>query len=240
MNAPTQQSKVSRPASSMKEALAKYQPQARAIQETSAAAALATCMGKVFGDEFGSCAFKAYRDNVLEAAGQPVDPVEVMLVEQLLLAHHRIADLHTQATNAKTTEAAALYNAAAVRLMGEFRKTSLALREYRTPVVPKHVTVVKQQNLAAGDQQIAYLDGKAAVPSGTAKNRDIELGSNHLEAIAHEPQTAFIPQPQTSGGRTAESVATWSADARRPQTLAAGSVREPAVGAIHRAENSVR
>ena len=84
MNAPTQQNKVSRPASSMKEALAKYQPQARAIQETSAAAGAGDVHGKVFGDEFGSCAFKAYRDNVLEAAGQPVDPVEVMLVEQLL------------------------------------------------------------------------------------------------------------------------------------------------------------
>jgi hypothetical protein len=43
----------------------------------------------------------------------------------------RRRDLHIQATKAKTVEATALYNAAA-RLMAEFRKTSLALREYRT------------------------------------------------------------------------------------------------------------
>jgi hypothetical protein len=221
----------------MKEALAKYQPQARAIQEIAVAAVLATCVGGNYGQDFGSCAFKAYRDNVLEAAGQPTDPIEVMLVEQLLLAHHRISDMHTQAVTAKTVEAAALHNAAAARLMAEFRRTSLALREYRTPVVPKNVTVVKQQNLAAGDQQIAYLDGQTATRPGPARNRDSELGSNRQEAIAHERQATFIPQPQASGGRATEPVPARPADASRPGAIAASSTCEPAMGAIYRPEN---
>ena len=240
MNTPTQPNTASRPASTMKEALAKYQPQARAIKETSAAAVLATCVGKIFGKEFGSCAFKAYHDNVLEAAGQPTDPIEIMLVEQLLLAYHRIGDLHTQAASAKTVDAAAVYNAAAARLMGEFRKTSLALREYRTPVVPKNVTVVKQQNVATGDQQIAYLDGKAAMSSRPATNPDIELGSNRQEAMTHEPQTVFIPQPQTGKGRAAEPIPARSLDAAGTRATSASGSCEPAVGAIHRSENDVR
>lgn len=223
-------------ANSKKDALAKYQPQAKAIQETSAAAVLATCMDKDYGEDFGSCAFKAYHDNVLEAAGQPSDPIEVMLVEQLLWAHHRIGDLHTQAASAKTTEAARLFNAAAVRLMGEFRKTSLALREYRTPVVPKQVTVVKQQNLAAGDQQVAYLDRPAAGRLATDKSCDSKLGSKQ-EAIEHEPQNPLFPEPQTGGSWAAEPVLAGSVDAARPRAVAAGGPGESAVGAIHRPED---
>ncbi len=135
---------------------------------------------------------------------------------------------------ATTTEAAALYNAAAARLMAEFRKTSLALREYRTPVLQKQITVVKQQNLAAGDQQIAYLDGQAARPSGrAAKNHDTKLGNNRQEAITHEPQTVFIPQPKTGRGRAAEPIPARSVDATRPQAIAAGGPCEPTVAAIH-------
>jgi len=222
----------------MKEAFADFQPRARAIQETSAAAALATCAGKVFGKDFGACAFKAYHDNVLEAAGQPTDPIETMLIEQLLLAHHRIADLNVQAVSAATTEAAALYNAAAARLMAEFRKTSLALREYRTPVVPKQITVVKQQNVAAGDQKIAYLDGTAAQPSGrTAKTLDTELESKHQKAITHELPTDIIPQPQTRSSRAAEPVPARSVNIGRPRAAAAGGSCQPTVAAIDRPEN---
>jgi hypothetical protein len=237
VNLSPQQNSNPCPPQTIKEVLVKYQPQARAIQETSAAAVLATCVGDAFKD-FGTLAFKAYHDNVLAAAGQPTDPIEVMLIQQLLLAHHRIGDLQVQAVKATTTEAAALYNAAAARLMAEFRKTSLALREYRTPVVPKQITVVKQQNLAAGDQQIAYLDGQAIRPSGRATtNHDSKLASNGHEAITHELPTEFVPQPQTRRSRAAEPIPARSVDTRRPQTTSAGGPREPAVAAIHRPEN---
>jgi hypothetical protein len=172
----------------MKEALAQYQPQARAIQETANSAVLATCIGKFFGKEFGSCAFKAYHDNVLEAAGQPTDPIEVMLVEQLLMAHHRIGDLHSLAASATKTDAAAIYNAAAVRLMGEFRKTSLALRDYRTPKLPKQVTVVKQQNVAAGDQQVALVEaGSANRPEKKLVDTEFVSNAERLGHVNFEP-----------------------------------------------------
>lgn len=237
MKTPPQPSKASQPARTIEEALAPYQPHARAIEEISGAVVLATCIGNSYGEEFGPRAFNAYHDNMLEAAGQPTDPIEAMLIEQLLWAHHRLGHLHLQATSAQAPEAAALYNAAAARLMGEFRKMTLALREYRTPAVSKHLTVVKQQNVAAGDQQIAYLEGKAAPPLGPTTDRDIDMSSNRQEAITHEAQTAFIAQPQAGGCRETELVEARPVDAGRPGKTATVGTCPPAVGAHHRSKN---
>jgi hypothetical protein len=55
-----------------------------------------------------------------------------MMIEQLALANYRIAQLHVSARNASALEAIKLLNAAASRLLGEFRRTALALRAYRT------------------------------------------------------------------------------------------------------------
>ena len=40
-------------------------------------------------------------------------------------------------------------NAAATKLTAEIRRLCLAVREYRAPITPKNVTVVRQQNVAA-------------------------------------------------------------------------------------------
>lgn len=203
-------------AEAIHEAYSKYRPNALAIQETSASVVLATCMSGSFGKFISSCGFKAYRDSVLQASGQPSDPLEIMMIEQLLICHHRVGDLHVNASQATTAEEAAIYNAAAVRLMGEFRRTTLALREYRTPVVPRQVTVVKQQNLAAGDQQIAYLDGKTTTQAESTRNCDSELGSNRQEAIAHEQPTNFRAQSKTSSSWAPEPVSARAIDAGGP------------------------
>jgi hypothetical protein len=57
-----------------------------------------------------------------------------MLLEQLALAHFRVGQLHAAAGGAQGAEAAKALNAAAARLLGEFRRTALALRAYRTRV----------------------------------------------------------------------------------------------------------
>jgi hypothetical protein len=244
--APTLPDEASSPADAMKATLAKYQPHARAIQETSAAAVLATCVGKGYGEEFTVAAFKAYHDNVLEAAGQPSDPIEAMLVEQLLWAHHRIGTLHAQAARATTPETTGLYNAAAVRLIGEFRKTSLALRDYRSPAAPKHLTVVRQQNLANGDQQVAYIDQQPAdhppaLPPVTSPNRDTELKSNHLEAIVHEPkeeeEALVVPGHQADRDRPGERVDAKLLAAGKPRKGAASGVPESAMAVLDGPEN---
>lgn len=81
---------------------------------------------------FDSAAYKVYLERLLDDAGNPGDPVERMMLEQLALAHFRIGQLQVSAGKSKGTEATKLYNSAASRLLGEFRRTALALRAYRT------------------------------------------------------------------------------------------------------------
>jgi hypothetical protein len=54
-----------------------------------------------------------------------------MLIEQLCMAHWRIAQIHASAGQAKSMEGTKLYNTVAARLLGEFRRTALALRAYQ-------------------------------------------------------------------------------------------------------------
>ena len=82
---------------------------------------------------FDAAGYRAYLDRIHQNAGSPVDPVEVMLLEQLVLAHFRAAQLQANAGQAEGLEAIRLYNGAAARLLAEFRLTALALKAYREP-----------------------------------------------------------------------------------------------------------
>jgi hypothetical protein len=76
-------------------------------------------------------AYRIYLEQLKEDAGSPTDPIEVMLIEQLCMAHWRIAQLHGNAALAKSIEGIKMYNTVASRLLGEFRRTALALRAYQ-------------------------------------------------------------------------------------------------------------
>jgi hypothetical protein len=92
-------------------------------------ASLATALG--MGDQFDGSACRAYLDRFIHDAGDPQDPVLQVLLEQMAIAHLRLADLHSQAAQARSTEAVRVYAGATSRLLGEVRRLGLALREYR-------------------------------------------------------------------------------------------------------------
>jgi hypothetical protein len=75
--------------------------------------------------------YKIYLEQVLKDCGDPADPIERMLIEQAALAHFRIAQLHADAAHAKSPEVMKLYSTATTRLLGEFRRLALGLRDYR-------------------------------------------------------------------------------------------------------------
>jgi hypothetical protein len=83
---------------------------------------------------FETAAYRVYLERVLEESGNPIDPIERMLIEQLSLAHFRVGQLHASAGQAQALEGVKVYSAAAARLWGEFRRTALALRIYRAGV----------------------------------------------------------------------------------------------------------
>jgi hypothetical protein len=84
-------------------------------------------LGAVIDDQTCSAYLRDFRQQM----GEPTDPVEVMILEHLAMAHMRVAQLHAEAGRAKEIEGVAIYNAAAARLLSEFRKLALALNTYR-------------------------------------------------------------------------------------------------------------
>ncbi len=82
-------------------------------------------------ERFDPRAFKVYRDKLLKDAGSPSDPIEIMLIEQLALAHFNIGRLQLKSCSAENSKLAIAYADAATRLFGEFRRCSLALEDFR-------------------------------------------------------------------------------------------------------------
>ena len=79
----------------------------------------------------GAAGCRVYLDDLVKDSGNPVDPVEIMLLEQTAMCHIFSMKLQSKASGAEGTEAIELYLSGAARLSGEFRKTALALKEYR-------------------------------------------------------------------------------------------------------------
>ena len=79
----------------------------------------------------GAAGCRVYLDDLVKDSGNPVDPVEIMLLEQTAMCHILSMKLQSKASGAEGTEAIDLYLSGAARLSGEFRKTALALKEYR-------------------------------------------------------------------------------------------------------------
>lgn len=107
--------------------------------------------------ELDAQAFIAYHARTLAAMGQPSDPIEVMLIEQFLLAHQQLVTLQRRAVEASSINEIEVYSRLVMRLLSEFRKTGLALQEYRQAKAPQQV-IVQQQNYAAGNQQVAFVE----------------------------------------------------------------------------------
>jgi hypothetical protein len=80
---------------------------------------------------FDPAAFHAYLDQLMIDTGSPTDPVERILIEQIAMAHLRVGDLSVLASGARGDEPIKILNSATARLIGEVRKTALALAAYR-------------------------------------------------------------------------------------------------------------
>ena len=79
----------------------------------------------------GAAGCRIYLDDLVKDSGNPVDPVEIMLLEQTVMCHQYSIQMQALSKKAEGTEAIELYLSGAARLSGEFRKTALALKEYR-------------------------------------------------------------------------------------------------------------
>jgi len=110
--------------------------------------------------DFSVEGFKKLRDDFVQKGSTTNDPIEQLMLEQILLLHHRLARVHALAGKANDVEALRILSAAAARLSGELRRMVLALRSYRSPVVTKAVTFVKMQAVAE-NQDVRFIDSQA-------------------------------------------------------------------------------
>jgi hypothetical protein len=106
---------------------------AETLRQLGAACYLYAAAAQVVGPGFDVPVWKAYLDTYLQAAGDPADPVERILLEQLALAHHALGRLHVRAGSRESVEEVQAYLGAIARLLAEVRRTALALKAYRQP-----------------------------------------------------------------------------------------------------------
>jgi len=85
--------------------------QAATLRDNAAGIYLAGCLGGVVGNKYFPESYASYRDALLQQFGNPSDPLAIMLVEQLALAHHNIGLLHLRAAASKHPQAAAGFSA---------------------------------------------------------------------------------------------------------------------------------
>lgn len=189
-------------------------------------------------------AFDTYLRDLLTDAGQPSDPIERIMIEQLAMAHHKIGRLNRQSIEAKTIELSKAYDATAISLLTELRRLALALKEYRTPVSPKTVTVVKQQNVAQ-NQQVALIDGQQVTNAADTfrsapkeKVIDSKLRSNR--SIEHAALSDVVPQPPPSRSRETQPIAPSGAQRQGAGTIASYGTRPPSLAFFNRATDGER
>jgi len=104
---------------------------ARNLRDMAAPGWLYCVMATTLGETIGPDAFVYFRDLMLKEAGNPSDPIERMLIEQLALAHFSIGQLRIRACTVDNAKLAIAFSDSATRLLGEFRRCSLALEDYR-------------------------------------------------------------------------------------------------------------
>ncbi len=158
--------------------------EAAKINEASVPLTLIAILAQSLG-ELSYQGMKLAYDEYLKAAGNPTDPTERMLLEELFMAHHRLMQLHGEAALTNSLEGQKVLNTLAVRLQGEIRRLALALRHYRSPVSGRSFSVVHQQNVSSGSQEIHYDKDLAAEEQKNSLSRRSELEGNQQTEIQH-------------------------------------------------------
>ena len=146
------------------------------------------------GDNFRLDGVQAYRKKLRAEFARPGNQLDAMLVDQLAWCHIESGHLLANSSTASDPKEKEVLCGSAIKLMAEVRKTALTLRDLQTPPAVKQVTVVKQQNVAAGDQQVALIEAGAAESALGKQNSNTELVSNggredHERLIAADPAT---------------------------------------------------
>ena len=179
-----------------KTACAQPQPTPEAVREAyadnlrnmTAATFLYSTVASSLSGSIDPHAVKLYRDRLLEDAGNPTDPIAVMLIEQLAMAHFSIGQLRMKACSIENPKLAVAYTDAATRLLGEFRRCTLAIEEYRAKQAER-----KDRNTATAgveEKPPAKRNGKPRVST----NGKTPASRKKKSAYSKQPTNGEIPK----------------------------------------------
>jgi hypothetical protein len=116
--------------------------QAENLKDVVGASQMYIAISSSIAPQISTDAFKIYRHKLLEQSGSPTDPIEIMLIEQIALAHFHIGRLHLKSCSTAQAPLAVAYADAATRLTAEFRRSALALEDYRAKQIARKQLVV--------------------------------------------------------------------------------------------------
>jgi hypothetical protein len=170
-------------------------------------------------------AFKIYRNRLLADCGSPSDPVEVMVIGQLALAHLNLGLLQCRAANARKAEATWVYATAAARLMAEFRRSALALQAYRAAA----------RQLARDPSRDIIIPAEEADPTG---ERSAEKGIDSEQDATREILDDGIipyPGPAALGDQPPQPAEMAGHEPRGKGKAPRRRAAEPPLGEVHRA-----
>jgi hypothetical protein len=144
-----------------------------------------------------------YIERFLKESGNPKDPVLRVLLEQMAMAHLRLAKLNVDASLAKSPENQKVLTSAAARLLDEVRKLALGIKAYREPAASKPYAVIQQQNVAH-EQQVSYTQQTGPEAKESLEVRDhVNLTGDGGRIFANDEQQT---QPTARKGRSAQPV----------------------------------
>jgi hypothetical protein len=163
---------------------------ARHLRESPLAIFLNGCLGHAL-PQAGLIAYKRYRDGFLADCGNPIDPIEIVLIEQIAMSHLISGYLHVKGTNAASVESAAAYLGAGARLSGELRRTALALQVFRA--------AARQLNNTSAAARASPADPVLQLEDDSITNRgDSEKGADPRSADDDGPRILPLRRSATS------------------------------------------
>jgi hypothetical protein len=131
--------------------------------------------------ELPLAAFTHYRKRLLANCGAPSDPLEAMLIEQLAMVHFGIARLHLLSDKATDSDVSIAYINASARLASEFRRSLLALKEYRSCPAEQPLNGKVAVKPANNGKAVAKPTGNGkAAPKGRGKS------SSQASEVSHK------------------------------------------------------
>jgi len=155
----------------------------------------------------------AYIAGVSSDCGTCSDPLLKMLLQQILISFHRIAQLHMSSSQGRTPEASLAYTSAATKLQAEMRKSMLAFRELQQ--VPMQVGAYVQR-------QVGVLSPAEQIEQAAKKKKDTKLSSNYVPEAdpennneQREPIESVDAKPSPSECRKAKPAKTSGINGRR-------------------------